>query len=194
MAFNQEALKRAKHKSKETELPALLSAASILLRCHTLEMNSHQTLTGLQLKRGGVTKQAITRLHARGLCISYKSILNRQIELGKDFDDPVKLWSTRMSEDKKIEEEKMSTIQSLKTEQAADKEGTLQREEESLQQHRQQQHPGFKIITDNVDLRISPRQMTIQHGNKDLHYCNTMAVKNKVGQIPMISMKLLFKL
>lgn len=38
----------------------------------------------------------------------------------------------------------------------------------------------FKIVTDNVDLRICARQETPDRGTKDLHYCNCMAVKNRV--------------
>lgn len=176
MAFNEDALKRAKNKSKESVLPGLLSGASMLLNCRNIWMNSHQTLTGLQLKRGGVTKQAVGRLHARGLCTSYSSILSCQVELGIGFDGPVIEWSNQMSVDKKTEAEMKSKAQNLTAEETSD----MAEREDKLRQHRETQHPGFKIITDNVDLRISPRQMTMQRGNKDLHYCNAMAVKNKV--------------
>lgn len=43
------------------------------------------------------------------------------------------------------------------------------------------QHPGYKLVGDNVDILIKPRHSTISDGNKDLHYYNCMAVKNRVS-------------
>lgn len=185
--MNEKALKRDKHKSKRTILPGILAAAGTLLYCRNQRMNSHQTLTGLQLKNGGVTKQAIKRLNDRFLCISYKSILRQQTSIGKDFDAPVKMWSKQMEEDKQVEEDMKSRIQQMKTLKAEEDMNEeemklVQEAETSLGKHRMDMHPGFKIVLDNVDLRISPRQMSRKQGHKDLHYCNVMAVKNRVSQ------------
>ena len=38
----------------------------------------------------------------------------------------------------------------------------------------------FKIVLDNIDLRITTREMTSDQQNKDIHWVNHLAVKNRV--------------
>lgn len=121
-------------------------------------MNAHQTMTGMILKRGAAGKAVFKRLHARLLCVSYGTILRKQVEYGTDHDKPVKDWKLQIENEAK--------------------ETHLQTEQQSKQV---EQHPGYKLVGDNVDLLIKPRQSTISDGNKDLHYYNVMAVKNRIS-------------
>ncbi len=173
---------RSKTRTKEETLPARMNAIGSLLHCRNRLVNSHQTITGLQLKRGGVSKQAVQRLHARGITVSYETIISRQLSLGRDYDENVKEWSTEMTSNREKEEEISANINFLQVEResgVADQ-ACVQKLKEQLKHQQSSRHPGFKLITDNVDLRITPRQSTMCHGAKDLHYCNSMAVKNKV--------------
>ena len=38
----------------------------------------------------------------------------------------------------------------------------------------------FKIVLDNIDLRITTRDMTSDRQNKDIHWVNRSAIKNRV--------------
>jgi L1 cell adhesion molecule like protein len=40
--------------------------------------------------------------------------------------------------------------------------------------------PTFKIVGDNVDKTIKPRQETSQHHNQSLHYFHSYAVKDRI--------------
>ena len=42
-------------------------------------------------------------------------------------------------------------------------------------------HPGFQLVGDNIDFITKPRHQTSEHGKKNLHYFNFLAVKNKVN-------------
>lgn len=38
----------------------------------------------------------------------------------------------------------------------------------------------FKIVLDNIDLRIATRDMTCDRQNRDIHWVNHSAIKNRV--------------
>ena len=38
----------------------------------------------------------------------------------------------------------------------------------------------FQIVMDNVDKRLKVRHMTMSNQNKDYHWCNAYAVKNRI--------------
>lgn len=42
-------------------------------------------------------------------------------------------------------------------------------------------HPGYRLVGDNVDIMIRPRQSSISNASRDLHYFNVMAVKNRIS-------------
>lgn len=135
-----------------------MSAAAILFYSRNMFMNAHQTMTGMILKRGAAAKSVFARLYARSLCVSYKTILRKQVEFGNGHDKPVLDWKCQIEA-----ETKRRTLPTTQPVEQTD------------------QHPGYKLVGDNVDIFIKPRHSTISDGNKDLHYYNCMAVKNRVS-------------
>ena len=73
----------------------------------------------------------------------------------------------------------METLDCLRKESADEKLTT--EVEVALQKHQAGMHPGFSFTGDNVDMRISPRQMTLQNRNKDHHMFQLVAFKNRVS-------------
>lgn len=159
--FNPRAEKRKSTNS--TTNSGVVTAAGILLYSRNQFMNAHQTMTGMILKRGAAQKVVFKRLHARSMCVSYGTVLKKQVEYGTKHDTPVYEWKQQVEEETKRKKQ-LSALGDSK----------------ELKQLEKDQHPGFKLVGDNVDLRLKPRESTISEGNKDLHYYNVMAVKNRV--------------
>lgn len=145
----------------------VVTAASVLLNCRNKFMCAHQTLTALTLKRSACGKRAFKRLNARFLSISYFAIIRKQIKFGQNHDQKVKEWAQTVKDDVK-------TLKDLDR-----KTGDRDRTEYEKVMHNR--HPGYRLVGDNVDLLIKPRQTTIGSGNQDIHYYNMMAVKNRIS-------------
>eukprot|EP00794_Sanderia_malayensis_P002019 gene2019-2296_t len=91
-SYNAKALARNTTKSKESILPAIMTAASILLHCYSIRMNMNIHLLSLVLRRGGADKACFKRLNRAGICLSYPHALKSQGIFGKDNADMVKGW------------------------------------------------------------------------------------------------------
>jgi hypothetical protein len=50
-----------------------------------------------------------------------------------------------------------------------------------LREHRDQMHPGFQFVGDNVDFQVKVRHMTATHQNKDHHLYQNVAYKHRVS-------------
>lgn len=130
-----------------------MSAAGVLLNCRNQKLSAIQIMSALQIKRSGAGSKAFARLNHRFLSVSYKTCLNWQNQLGANFDSQVLDWKNQVESECK--EEATS--------------GTPRN------------HPGYRLVGDNVDIMIKPRQTSIAHASTDLHFFNLMAVKNRIS-------------
>ena len=175
-----------KYKDYAAIVPGIMSAAGTLLQCRNKHMAAHATITGLQLKSGGATKQTHNRLHARSMSVSYTTVLEKQVMLGVGFDKEVRRWKEEMEAD-------TSKIRNLK-EQISSLEDIVNKEEHDFRQFLElknlkaqletatlEQHPGFQLVGDNIDFSVNPRQFTTEKGRTSLHYFNFLAIKNRVS-------------
>ncbi|XP_011679955.2 uncharacterized protein LOC105445739 [Strongylocentrotus purpuratus] len=151
--------------------PGILGAAGVLLNARNERMNSHQVMNALSVRRGGCGFKTISRLKARGFSVSYKTILRKQVEFGKDYNAKVLEWKETIEKDVQKENDLLK-----------DPDG-----KSALLKHNAERHRGFMLNGDNVDFRISPRQMTIAQGTTDLHYFQFLAVKNRVADFSLSS-------
>ena len=91
-AYNHKALQRNTVKTKESVLPVIMIAASVLLHCHSQKMDLHANLISLILRRGGADKITFERLNKLNLCLSYPAALKRQSMLSENSENRVKSW------------------------------------------------------------------------------------------------------
>ncbi len=167
-----------------------MSAAGTLLQCRNDQMVAHGTITGLQLKSGGASKQTHKRLHSRSMSVSYTTVINKQEMLAIGFDAPVLEWKKEMED----HADKLSELKSAK----APLEEMIQKDEHNFTDFLQlkdineritklniEAHPGFQLVGDNIDFTTNPRQFTSESGRKSLHYFNFFAVKNRVSHFPV---------
>ena len=158
-------LHRNIHKTPETIIPGMMTAASILLNCRSNQVNSHQGLTSLILKSGGSKKSTFKSLHSCNICSSYDTALKLQIDFGTNFDAKVKEWSEEVAE---VHNQELQLIESGST--AAVNEFQKQRKDS-----------GYQLVMDNVDMVISARHTSKAKHGSDLHMVQMMAVKNRVS-------------
>ena len=85
-SVNERNLKRNKIKCTDQVRNAKLTGIGIILNARNREMNMHQMMTSIILKRGGANKKTFRRLAARGLCISYQSTLRIQTRMAQNHD------------------------------------------------------------------------------------------------------------
>ena len=177
---------RKKRKEYAMILPGIMSAAGTLLQCRNKDMIAQATITGLQLKSGGATKQTHRRLHARSLSASYLTTIKRQEMLGVGFDQDVKKWKEEVERDagnlKRCKEE-LDHLEHKIGEAQHDFQDTLRwrKVHEEYTRLLSTRHPGFQLVGDNIDFVTKPRHQTSERGKKGLHYFNFLAVKNKVN-------------
>ncbi|XP_072037402.1 uncharacterized protein [Amphiura filiformis] len=192
-AMNKTQLKKNKAKTEESLVPGIMTAASILFNCRSQEMNAHQTLTGLQLKRAGADKKCFERMNVKKLSVVHSVVKKIQFEYGRNHDQAVHEWKKQMKEDKQREMCITSWLQDLE-EQTASAVGNFQRQiaskalsvrapalKQQLDDHNSTRHPGFRLVGDNVDLKVKPRYMSTDKQNVDHHHFQHIAVKNRIS-------------
>nr|XP_054757175.1 uncharacterized protein LOC129263286 [Lytechinus pictus] len=167
-------LDKRKSKSSRTIIPGVLAAAGTVLYLRNREMNASQTLTSLALKRGGASSKTFARLQGRGLSVSYKSTLRRQTHLGEGFDAEVKQWKEEVEEEARSEKELRERL--------AKGDVLAASELESLNASR---HPGYILNGDNVDVKVKPRQASMEDKGQDLHFYQFLAVKNRIADFSL---------
>ena len=99
-----------------------------------------------------VLQKLVQRLNAMKLSVSSKTSLKKLDSYGLKFDEKLK-------ELQEVQARVISNPEEFKLEHT---DGT------------------FKIVLDNIDLRIATRDMTSDRQNKDIHWVNHSAVKNRV--------------
>ena len=149
-AVDKAALERDVRKSNETILPGIMSAAGVLLFCRSSHMNAHALMNGIILKRGGADSMTFTRLNHVGLSTSYITVTRKQEQLGENHDSKVLEWANQVAE-----------------EHHSDKEP-------------KERHPGYQIVGDNLDIKVTARQATTKYQGSDYHMFNTLCIRNRV--------------
>ena len=90
VAVNPRADSRNKMKSSDSLVPGIMNAINSLLFCHNQQMNANTTINTLVLRRGKADKMCYNRFQALKICLSHHSALEKQFDLGKGFQEPVK--------------------------------------------------------------------------------------------------------
>lgn len=151
-------------KLPKTLTPGITTAAGILLNCRSQNMNSHQIVTSLILKQSGAKKSAFKHLHSRLVCSSYKTVMQRQLDFGIDFDRDVKQWAQEKHEADCMERDII--------------ESSSEEEWRKFQEGRKD--CGYRLIMDNVDLVVHRRHTSREKHGTDLHMVQMIAAKNRV--------------
>ena len=165
MAAEPQRIERNVQKTKETLLPNMLTAASVLLNSRNQYMNSHQTLNSLTLKEAACKKSAFHRLNARGLCTSYQTTLHQQTECGEGFDAEVKEWAENVC---KANEEEKKLLQA----------GQM---DDAVKYNENRTDKSYQLVMDNVDVVVHARHPTRDNYGKDIHMVQMMAVQHRVS-------------
>ena len=67
----------------------MMNAAGTLLHCRNRSMNANVLLNTLILRRGKADKMFVQRFQKLGSCLSYTSLLRKQLALTKNYRGPV---------------------------------------------------------------------------------------------------------
>ena len=141
--------------------------------------------------------QALIRLNKLGIKMSPKSINRILDRLGEDFDKPLQEWKDSITrhfekynktghEIQKLENTKKELVQSAAAIEDISQQITamdehlsnLSAEKRELEELRP---TSFSIVLDNVDLRVLASNMTSDDQNKDFHWCNHNAYRDRVN-------------
>eukprot|EP00112_Aurelia_sp_Birch-Aquarium-sp1_P016473 Seg3738.2 transcript_id=Seg3738.2/GoldUCD/mRNA.D3Y31 product="hypothetical protein" protein_id=Seg3738.2/GoldUCD/D3Y31 len=164
---NMQQLKRNKLKTIETVIPKLITATGILLHARNRKMTTVPVLNSMILRRGGVKKEAVARLNATSISVSYKEMLKCQSNMGNDFDKPVKIWLSEIEKLNKGQGENNTAATEISNDATKQIECPIT-------------VPSFRLIGDNCDIRVKTRTSSMIHGNKDLHLFIQLAILNRV--------------
>eukprot|EP00794_Sanderia_malayensis_P013248 gene13248-biopygen10567 len=134
-----------------------------------------------QVKRGGVSKAAITRLNARSLTLSYGEILNKQFQMGHNFKDPVLEWidthlvkDSQMPHDKGLENIEVQELDS-------DTVNIVVTGVEKCDSLQTRSCPtSFRLVGDNCDIRTKKRITNRLSTGEDMHLYILVAMQNRI--------------
>ncbi|XP_072166071.1 uncharacterized protein [Diadema setosum] len=157
-------LERNVQKTKETLIPKIVTSASILLNCRNKNMNAHQVVNSLCLREGAAKKSTFQRLNRKGVCTSYHTALQKQLEYGENFDEEVVEWAKTVHECSSKERELQADVN-------WDVESTAAIHRDDI---------GYQLVMDNVDIVIQARHPTRDSYGKDLHMVQMIAVQHRV--------------
>ena len=83
-------------KTRESIVPAVVSAGCILLHAYNQELSAFQYLTNIYLLKGGAKKILFRRFLPIGLCVAYTTILEKTSEIGEMWQDIIFDWKERI--------------------------------------------------------------------------------------------------
>ena len=80
----------------------MINAVGTLLHCRNRSMNANSLLNTLILRRGKEDKMCVQRFQKLGLCLSYTSLLRKQLSLTKNYCTPVAKLADKLLNDLKF--------------------------------------------------------------------------------------------
>ena len=75
-----------------------INTVSSFLLCRNQHINTCATIKILTLRRGKADKMCYNRFQALNICLLHNPVLKKQLELGKNFEDPVKELTKMLEE------------------------------------------------------------------------------------------------
>ena len=85
VAVNPKSVRRNKLKTADSLIPSIMNAIGVLLNCRNQSMNTNALLNTLILRRGKADKACVQRLQKLGICLSYTSLLKKQLDLTRNY-------------------------------------------------------------------------------------------------------------
>lgn len=98
-AYNPRQLSTNVRKTKDSNIPGIVSAACKLISLHNRDMNAVQRLNSLILLKGGAKKAAFQRLNSTNDCLSYKATLSMVDGFGSKWEADVMKWVDEVDKD-----------------------------------------------------------------------------------------------
>ena len=163
----------------------MLDAGCQLVSVFNSDLDATRRLNSIVLKKGDLKKSGFKRLASLNTCLSYNSTNTLMEKLGQRYDSKLIDW-------KEVElgvKREVDILASLKQAQTAENENQIKEREADLHTHRASMHPGYSFTGDNVEMRCTPRQMTLKNRNKDHHMFQIVAFKNRVSSYNLPSDK-----
>lgn len=130
------------------------------------------------MNKGGLEKIGFKRLASLNTCLSNNSTITLIEKLGHGYDSRLLEWKEEVERGVKREVE---ILKSVKEAQTAGNENQVKEREAELHSHRQSMHQSYSFTGDNVDMKCTPRQMTLKNRNRDHHMFQIVAFKNRVS-------------
>lgn len=167
-------------KTKEALVAPMLDAGCQLISIFNEDMNATRKIKAVILKKGGSKKVAFKRLSPLYVSMGYGATNNLFENAGKGYDKSLKEWKSQVEEGVQEENSIIAHLDNATADGGADCDLAQQLNQE-LQSHRTEMHPGYSFTGDNVDMRILPRQMTLNNKNKDHHMYQMVCFKNRIS-------------
>ena len=191
-AVNNPSHSRNVHKKDDLILPAMCDAACKLISIFNENMSLPRKIKSVILKKAGLKKVGFMRLQSLYDCMSYNSTCTILESLGNRFDEKLYEWKDAVEKGVQKEEDlhiKLNNAKSLEDHELAMKITT------EISAHQETMHSGYSFTGDNVDIRVTPRQMTMNNQTSDIHLFQYVAFKNRVSanhlsnEIPTVACK-----
>mgnify|MGYP002803516413 FL=1 len=191
-AVNNPSHSRNVHKKDDIILSAMCDAACKLISIFNENMSLPRKIISVILKKAGLKKVGFMRLQSLYDCMSYNSTCTILESLGSRFDEKLYEWKDAVEKGAHKEEDlyrQLNDAKSLKDHELAMKITT------ELIDHQETMHPGHSFTGDNVDIRVTPRKMTMKNQTSDIHLFQYVAFKNRVSnnhlsnEIPNVACK-----
>ena len=177
---NPSQLKNAK-KTRESIVPAVVSAGCILLQAYNQELSAFQYLTSIYLLKGGAKKILFRRFLPIGLCVAYTTILEKTSEIGEMWQDIIFDWKERIESEVTCEKELCKEIEEIATKKDVCSILRMSQAKEELHSLRNHMHPGISVVGDNVDMRTHARHTSRLYKDRDEHMFQVNFVTNRIN-------------
>jgi len=112
--------------------------------------------------------------------MGYEATNNFFETAGKDYDKTLNEWKSQVEEDVETEKSIMSNLENA-VKKGGEDFALAQDIEVKLKDHRSVMHPGYTYTSDNVDMKVLPRQMTLKNKNKDHHMFQMVCYKTRIS-------------
>ena len=191
-AVNNPSHSRNVHKKDDIILPAMCDAACKLISIFNENMSLPRKIKSVVLKKAGLKRVGFLRFQSLYDCMSYNSTCTIFESLGSRFDEKLYEWKDAVEKGVEKEEDllrKLNDAKGFEDHELATKIAT------EISDHQETMHPGYSFTGDNVDIRVTPRQMTIKNQTSDIHLFQYVAFKNRVSgnhlsnEIPTVACK-----